>query len=129
MPGKNSLKYLPFILLACVFWGCGHRSKETVELTFPKDSVIGREQMIRILVDLQLMEAGLQLQKNSGIRNDSVEVIYYNGLCRKFHISMKRFKENLEYYQQDKEDFYMMYEDVMNRLGEMKVPAKKHDKK
>ena len=129
MPGKNSLKYLPFILLAFVFWGCGHRSKEPVELAFPKDSVIDREQMIRILVDLQLMEAGLQLQKNSGIRNEGVEVIYYNGLCRKFHISRKRFKENLEYYQQDKEDFYMMYEDVVNRLGELKEPGKKPGKK
>lgn len=93
------------------------------------DSVISRGQMIRILVDVQLVEATLNLEKNRGKDIAHLTGNYYQWLFRKYHISDKRFRNNLDYYRSDPENFSKMYEEVVKNLTDQANKSSQKGKK
>ncbi len=126
MPGKSNLKYLLVFFFIPLFPGCSNsHSRRPDTLDLPKDSIISRERMIDLLVDMHLLEGALTGEKNKGIRTEGVDAVYYNGLFRKYRITGNRLKKNLEYYRQDPEDFIKLYEEVIKRLEDYSLPGKK----
>jgi exopolyphosphatase/pppGpp-phosphohydrolase len=49
---------------------------------------------------------------------------YYQWLYRKYHMSQRRFKDNLNYYEMDPENFSKMYEEVLKNLTEKSAKLK-----
>ena len=120
----------PFIILCllCLLVSCGGQKNEYTPKS-ATDSIIPREQMIRILVDVQLVEATLNLQKNRGQDISHLTGNYYQWLYRKYHISGKRFRNNLNIYRSDPQNFSRMYEEVLKNLTDQANKAAKPVKK
>ena len=114
--------FISLILLCCLA-SCGHRKTETRLERLPADSVISRSQMIRLLVDLHLTEAALQLQRNRSGDIPMFSQEYFGWLYSRYHVTRKRFLANIDYYKQDPENFSKMYEEVLKELtGRWKKP-------
>ena len=78
--------------------------------------------MIKVLADVHLVEASLVLQRNRGENIPSLTQKYYQWLYRKYHISQYRFRDNLNYYKMDPENFSKMYQEVVIKLTDLAKP-------
>jgi hypothetical protein len=110
----------PFIIfcLLCFLASCGRSEKEMLPVRLATDSVIPRNKMIRILVDVHLVEASLNLQKGRGSNVSFLTQNYYQWLFTRYHISQQRFRDNLNYYKSDPESFSKMYDEVVKNLND-----------
>ena len=107
--------FISLILICCLVSCNSHKTEARLE-KLPADSLISREKMIRILIDLHLVEATLQLQRNRGKDINLLTKEYYQWLYSRHHISKNRFMANFDYYSQDPEDFGKIYEIVLIEL-------------
>ena len=92
------------------------------------DTLISREQMIRVITDVHLAEAAISYVKNKGSQTKYVNEDYLNVVFEKYKISKETFTSNFNYYKQDQADFLKMYEKVIRNLDEMKRSVKPADK-
>jgi len=79
---------------------------------------IPREQMIRLMADMELTEAALKT-KQVKLSRDSIKKIAaqsYDSLYSFYGVTPEQFKENLKYYQFDLEDFQAMSDSVIITL-------------
>jgi hypothetical protein len=108
----------PVILfcLVCFLVSCGGPKKEVLPGKLSADSIIPRSKMIRILVDVHLVEASLNFQRNRGVNVSQLTQTYYQWLYTRYHMSHQRFRDNLNYYKMDPENFSKMYEEVVKNL-------------
>ncbi|MEI7980527.1 MAG: DUF4296 domain-containing protein [Bacteroidota bacterium] len=82
----------------------------------PSDSLISREKMVRLLVDIHIIEAALVVKRSDGGEQDDLSVQYYKAVFRKYGISRYRYDQNMKFYRQDPEEFGKMYEEVVSNL-------------
>jgi hypothetical protein len=80
------------------------------------DSLISPANMALILSDIHILEAGLLLKRNESIDKREPLEKYYNGIFAKYHICRQRFNMNLEYYQNDPDEFVKIYDRVVTIL-------------
>ena len=83
---------------------------------------IPREQMVRLMADMELNEAALKL-KQVRLSRDSVKKIArqsYDSLYVYYQVTPEQFKENLKYYQLDMDDFQEMLDEVIIELTQHK---------
>ena len=110
------MRYFIAIILICGLASCGHKKTDVRLDDFPADSLISRDQMIRIMVDLHLVEAALQLEKTRGGNMPVLTREYFGWLYSRYHVSRKRFQANIDYYKRNPEEFSKMYEEVVKEL-------------
>ncbi len=82
------------------------------------DSLIPKEKMVRMLVDIHIVEAGLAGRQGQGIGQKKLVSQYYEGVFERYQVSRKRYDDNLKYYRQNPEEFSQMYEEVVRKLTE-----------
>ena len=82
----------------------------------PPDSLIPREKMIRMMVDVHVLEAALVLKRNEGTEQRELASQYYRALFSRYGISRGRYESNLNFYRQDPEEFGKMYDEVIAQL-------------
>ncbi|MCX6245662.1 MAG: DUF4296 domain-containing protein [Bacteroidetes bacterium] len=104
------------LILICCLASCGHKKADVNLGAFPADSLISRDQMIRVMVDLHLVEAALQLERNRGGKLPELTREYFSWLYSRYHVSRKRFQANIDYYKRNPEEFSKMYEEVVKEL-------------
>jgi hypothetical protein len=80
------------------------------------DSVLTRDEMINVLVDVHLVEASLVFQRNHKGNIPQLTQNYYQWLYKKYHMSPQRLRGNLDYYKMDPKNFSKMYQDVVRTL-------------
>jgi hypothetical protein len=119
------MRYIWVFSILLIVIGCSHVKTPPTSGDSKPDSLIPQEEMIRIITDVHLTEAALIYLRNHGKNNKDLAPDYYNVLFSKYRMSKKRFSENLEYYQQDQENFIKMYEAVLNKLTSPSPKAKK----
>jgi len=110
--------------MLCFLVSCGGSKKELLPGKLSADSVIPRDEMIKVLVDVHLVEASLNLQKSRGGNVSQLTQNYYQWLCRKYHMSHQRFRDNLNYYKMDPQNFSKIYEEVVKILTDKASKAK-----
>jgi len=104
------------LCLLSLLVSCGGTKTELLPGKLSADSIIPRDEMIRVLVDVHLIEATLVLQRNRGGNNPLLTQNYYQWLCWKYHMSHERFRDNFNYYKMDTKNFSMMYQEVVKNL-------------
>jgi hypothetical protein len=107
------------VIIFCLFFllaSCGGPKAKLLPGKLSADSVIPRDEMIRILVDVHLIEASLVLQRNRGGNTPLLTQNYYQWLCGKYHMSHQRFRDNLNYYKMDPKNFSKIYQEVVKNL-------------
>ncbi len=123
------MRHVFIFCLLCSLASCSGPKKELLPGRLKADSVIQRDEMIRVLVDVHLAESSLNLQKERGGEMPLLTQNYYQWLCGKHHISYQRFRDNLNYYKKDPENFSKMYEEVVKNLTDKANKAKEPEKK
>jgi len=107
------------VIIFCLFFllaSCGGPKAKLLPGKLSADSVIPRDEMIRVLVDVHLIEASLVLQRNRGGNTPLLTQNYYQWLCGKYHMSHQRFRDNLNYYKMDPKNFSKIYQEVVKNL-------------
>lgn len=113
----NILTIFIMVLLVSLS-GCNNRQKGIAD----GQKQIPREQMIKLLADVEVTEAALKKQQVK-LSRDSIKVVAqhsYDSLYAWYGISHEQFQENLRYYQQDMEDFQVMLDSVIISLSRRK---------
>jgi hypothetical protein len=115
--------------LLCLLVSCNKTKTETIPGSLVSDSIIPRDEMIQVLTDVHLIEASLVLQRNRGENIPLLTQKYYQWLNRKYHMSQRRFRDNLNYYKMNPENFSKLYEEVViNLTNQTKLPQNQQKK-
>ena len=122
------MKYFPWSFMILVLFACsGQQPTSGTDLQKP-DSLISRNQMVRIITDVHLTEAALAYIKNKGEAKTDIAKDYYDAVFSKYKISRKNFESNFDYYKRDQEELIKIYEAVIRNLEILKKQGqpKKH---
>ncbi|HLO89981.1 MAG TPA: DUF4296 domain-containing protein [Lentimicrobium sp.] len=112
-----SLQLLTGIMLVVMF-SCDDNGKSEVK---PKQ-LIDRETMILLMADMDVTDAALKV-KQVGISHDSLKKLAdqaYDSLYLYYKITPEVFRQNMQYYQRDMEDFEKMVDDKISLLSRKK---------
>lgn len=118
MNSSKNIFLLISLLLVLTLPGCRNGQKEIAAGL----DMIPREQMIRMMADIELTEAALKI-KQVKLSRDSVKLFAakcYDSLYQYYGVTPEQFTENLKYYQLDMEDFQAMTDSVIINLTRRK---------
>jgi len=96
------------------FIGCSESPKSR-----PPDNIIGQEQMTKIIVDMQIVEAVLVKKRGKGIDVGVISQKYYEALFNKYGITKGKFDSSITYYKKDLDGLKDIYENVIIELNKM----------
>ena len=86
--------------------------------------LIPADSMVRILVDVHLIESSLKTIHTKKQDNERYTDSYYHTLFEKHHITREQFLHSLEYYERDAKMLEKIYEDVIIELSKLESQAK-----
>jgi hypothetical protein len=98
-----------FLLVAC----SGNDEKKI------PDSVLPKEKMTEVLVDIHLLEAVLNLNAGN-INKDNIQGI---DLFKKHNITKKKFDDSYAFYTENPEILTEIYDMVLNELSKLQATA------
>lgn len=82
--------------------------------------IIEEDKMIDILVDFQLAEAFLAMNRNvKNLSNNELNPQFYQKIFNKHQISKKQFDLSISFYKKDMPKFKILYDSIGNRLERM----------
>ena len=110
------MRCLAFLSFLLILAGCKSSGEKDLPRGLMKDSIISQTEMIKILADVHVLEAALQIQRSKKGDVIPMEDRYYKKLFSTYKVSRGRFKLNLNYYEMDPENFRKMYEEVVKEL-------------
>jgi len=104
----------PVLLVILVTLSCSRKEKAQPR----PEEVLGKEELIAILTDLQLVESILPLyQKGSGF--EQKRITYFKAVFDKHNITREQFEKSLAYYQKDLKEYDEILAGVIERLSKM----------
>jgi len=82
------------------------------------DILLSKEQMVEILTEVQLTEAGFQFKY---YRNKAKELKpeFYNKILKQYGITLQQFKDNIDYYNYFPKVMEEIYESVLANLSKI----------
>lgn len=110
---------LIFILLFVI--ACGKKKKEFVA----PDGIIKEEEMIKVLSDIHITEATINLRNVSALNTSSLNASLYKNVFVKHKISKKEFEKSYTYYSSNTEIFNDIYDHVITELTKMQAEEEK----
>lgn len=116
-----------FCALICLFSCSGGGDPGKSEVLVPSDSILPREEMIRLLTEVQITESAWQLMRNRGQDQGDTAGKFYRFIFQKYGISPSRFEASIAFYQQDPEQFAGLYEQVVKNIDSLMLEEAKRD--
>ncbi|MCK9453222.1 MAG: DUF4296 domain-containing protein [Bacteroidales bacterium] len=115
------MRLLPFILvLLLLFTAC-----QKTEKTKAKPAVFLTEtQMIKLVTDIQLLEAALNQRRNIGQNINEVKILWFNQLFEKHQLTDVIFDENLAYYNEQPAVMERILEEVLANIMQEQAQLK-----
>jgi len=84
----------------------------------PPEKIIPKQELIEILTDLQLIEAGFTMSENR-IYVGKVKPKYYQAVLDKHDLTLGQLRENVNYYQATPKVMEEIYESVLANLSKI----------
>jgi hypothetical protein len=106
-------KYFFIILLSFSFFACTDAYKVKIP-----DSVLSKEKMAAVLLDIHLLEATLNL--NAGNVNASDGKLSFD-IYNKHGITKEQYEESYTFYTENPEALKEVYDIVLNELSKLQV--------
>ncbi len=85
---------------------------------------ISKDVLIKILTDLQLVQAAMKYKENAGQEFKSLNSEYHQMIFDKYDISKEELEMNIEYYKLDVEEYNIIYEKVIENLSRLESEVK-----
>ena len=118
----NSLSNIKlFFLLALFFLVSSCYNVNEVEVVTPT-KMLTKMQMVEILTDMQIIEAGFSINKNLN-NGKELKPEYYSEVFEQHSVTLQQFKENIDYYHASPKVMEDIYELVLANLSKMKSEA------
>jgi hypothetical protein len=118
------MRYGLFLFLLVIIFGCSDHWGKNLPAGLVSDSIIPEKEMVRLMADVHLMEAALQMERNKNKDIKPIQDFYYTRLFSGYKMSESRFRKNILYYQADPEKFKKMYDEVVSVLDSLKKTTK-----
>jgi precorrin isomerase len=112
----NKFSQILFLVIITI-WISGCQS-ETLEKV--PDDILSKELMIPILVDVHMLESGIQTRNYNRDSSIILYEILSKGIWKKHHTTEERFRKSLLYYAQDAkvlDEMYSVVLDSVNAIG------------
>ena len=87
-------------------------------------NLIPSDTLVKILVDVHLIEASLKIKHTKKPDNERFTNLYYNQLFNKYGITREQLNQSLTYYQRHAEIFDKIYEQVITELNKLESQVK-----
>jgi hypothetical protein len=87
------------------------------------DSILSEQNMILLLADVHILEAGLNMIKNDGGPVEDRSAFLYEGLFRKHHTTKRLYEASLRYYNSNPQLFAKLYVRVVEVIRMKQTPA------
>ncbi len=110
-------KFLYFLSLLLLLSACG--GQETEKRDRP-DNVLPKDDFIRVMVDLHLVEAMSRQGKLLGEEQDPFMDAYYQDVFDHHGITRAQFDTTFTWYRADMKEMKSVYEATMNELTKMR---------
>ncbi len=118
----NSLSYIKlFFLLVIISLFLSCYNVNEAEVITPK-KMLTKMQMVDILTDMQITEAGFSINKNIN-QGKELKPEYYNIVFEQHSVTLQQFKENIDYYYASPKVMEDIYELVLGNLSKMQSEA------
>lgn len=108
-----------FVLLYVI--SCGKKKKEFVV----PDGIIKKEEMVKILADIHITEATINLRNVSATNTVSLNASLYKNVFVKHSIAKEEFEKSYTYYSGNTELFNDVYDNVITELTKMQAEEEK----
>ena len=112
---------MSFVMLLCSAVSCTNGS-ESVAPPIPK-GLIASEKMEKVLIDIQLAEAYLQMIKTDTIAHKVPIEEYYQQIFAIHGVDYESFRKSFEYYTHYPDTLLNMHEDMLNMLSKIESAA------
>ncbi len=89
------------------------------------ENVLSQEKMVKVMVDMQLIEGALNQQQNAAADVFNLAQLYYDTLFAKYSINQTVIDSSLSYYGRRPEIFDKILEDVIISLSRLELNQKK----
>ena len=120
--------FFSFIIFATLS-SCYNVNKKDVVVP---EKLLSKTQMIELLTDIQITEAGFSINKNRKSANN-LKPKYYSKILEQHNITIQQFKENIDYYHDSPKAFEEIYESVLGKLSKIQseviIEKEEFDKK
>lgn len=112
------MKYTILIAFFALFTACAGDKEQSIP-----DTVMGKEQMAKVMVDIHLLEASMNLNAYNPQRVLVAEnaVQFDVDVLKKNNISRSKYEESFQFYSQHPRLLSEVYELVLNELSRMQA--------
>lgn len=107
------------IFFILIFISCSPK-QDLVSKNVPS-GIIQPDTMAAIIVDLQVAEAALRQMKNNGQVTDSIVNKAFELIFIKHKITQDELKKSTAYYQENLDNYDMIYSNVITRLTQLQT--------
>ncbi|MFK5854514.1 MAG: DUF4296 domain-containing protein [Bacteroidota bacterium] len=109
------MKLFSLFIILLALSSCYEENKTVVIIP---SNLLSEQQMIGILTEIQIAEAGFSINKNRKSSNE-LKPEYYNKALEQHSITLKQFKENTNYYHNYPKIMENIYEQVLANLSQI----------
>lgn len=89
----------------------------------PPDKLLSKEEVVSILTEIQIVEAGFSITENRRDERD-LKPQYYQAVLDSHNISLLQLRENVNYYQSSPKVMEEVYETVLANLSKIQSDVK-----
>jgi len=115
------MRLLPLILALLLFFTACQKAEKTKA----KPAVFLTEnQMVKLVTDIQLLEAALNQRRNIGQNINEVKTLWFNQLFEKHRLTDVIFEENLSYYNEQPALMDRILEEVLANIMQEQAQLK-----
>lgn len=111
--------FLNFLLMFAI--SCGKKKKAFVV----PDGIIKKEEMVKVLADIHITEATINLRNVSSTNTVSLNAALYKNVFVKHKISKEEFEKSYAFYSSNTELFNDVYDNVITELTKMQAEEEK----
>ncbi len=109
-------KYFPFFFSCFFLLACSNNEQPSIP-----NSVLPKEQMAQIMVDVHLMEASMNLAMYSPEKIITTKQKLNANIFKKNNISKKQFDDSFDFYSKNQELLTEVYQLVLDNLSKMQA--------
>jgi hypothetical protein len=107
-------KFIFLFVLVMMLAACSP-SESKSEKIVPGET-LSPDKMARVIADIQIAEALLREQRQSGQSTDKPAVDYMSGIFEKHDITLEKYRQSQKYYEKNLELYEQVYAEVITLL-------------
>jgi hypothetical protein len=107
-------KLIFLLVMVMMFAACSPSESEREKIT--QGEILSPDKMARVIADIQIAEALLREQRQTGQATDKPAVDYMGAIFEKHDITLEKYRQSQKYYEKNLELYEQVYAEVITLL-------------